>query len=255
MLFCCGRGTIVMTIYERPTKSLMTDWTKEALKPGQTFTKDEAARWFAQHYPKIKGSTVQMHVEVMSINNHLRKHYPNIKPGSGHDLFYKLGPDEFRLWKQDTDPDPCYKQDFDKQISNEDKAMVKATKGGEISLKEIVFGTREVAAKILELSRQSNDGFLTYEELWWSFLPDFSWSGNSSQKFVTQSLFRVIGYCVRYQLPIITVLVVRATDRRLSAEAVQNIYQKCKELGVETGPHPEAFVSDQIKRIIGRFSG
>ena len=64
-----------MTIYERPTKLLMADWAKEFLKPGQTFGKAEVARWFAQHYPKIKRTTVNMHVEGMSINNPVRKHH------------------------------------------------------------------------------------------------------------------------------------------------------------------------------------
>src|ERR1700687_4789613 len=132
------------------------------------------------------------------------------------------------------------------------------TEGGKYSRKEVLleqrrrspspFGTREVAAKIVELARESNDGFLTYGELWRSFRPDLPWSGHGTQQIVAQSLFRVIGYCVRHQLPIITVLVVRGTSRRLSAEAIQNIYNECKELGVETGPHPEAFVNDQIKK-------
>ena len=102
-----------MTIYERPAKSLLTDWAVENLRPGQTFIKDDAVRWFAQRYPKIKSATINAHVEIMATNNHLRKHYPSVKPGSGHDLFYKLGPNEFRLWKKDTDPNPRYKQDFE----------------------------------------------------------------------------------------------------------------------------------------------
>jgi hypothetical protein len=107
-----------VTIYERPTKSLMTDWAKATLKQGQTFTKDDAVRWFAQHYPKIKGSTVHVHVDVMSINSASRKHHSSIKAGSGHDLFYKLGPDEFRLRDQDTDPGPRYKKDFEEQATD-----------------------------------------------------------------------------------------------------------------------------------------
>jgi endonuclease len=67
----------------------MTDWARATLKPGQIFAQADAVRWFAQHYPKIKHSTINMHVEVMSINNRLRRHYPSIKLGSGHDLFFK----------------------------------------------------------------------------------------------------------------------------------------------------------------------
>jgi hypothetical protein len=134
----------------------------------------------------------------------------------------------------------------------------KQTEGGKYNLREILleqrrrspspFGTREVAAKILELAGNSNDGFVTYGELWRAFRPDSPWLGHGTQQIVARSLFRMIGYCVRHQLPIITVLVVRGASRRLSAEVVQNIYEKCKELGVETGPDRDAFVSDQIKK-------
>jgi hypothetical protein len=101
-----------MTIYHHPVKTLLTEWAGENLVPGQKFGKDDAARWFAQRYPKIKGATVNAHVEIMCVNNRLRKHYPNVKPGSGHDLFYKLGPDDYRLWNVNADPRPRYWTDF-----------------------------------------------------------------------------------------------------------------------------------------------
>jgi endonuclease len=56
-----------MSIYERPTKSLMVDWAKENLPPGQTFKKSAAMQWFAKEYPKIKSNTVNMHVEGMAV--------------------------------------------------------------------------------------------------------------------------------------------------------------------------------------------
>ncbi len=95
-----------MSIYERPTKSLMTDRAKEQLSQGQIFKKAEPVRWFAEHYPKIKSNTVDMHVEGMSVNNTVRKHHPSIKPGSGYDLFYKLGPTQFRLWVKESNLPP-----------------------------------------------------------------------------------------------------------------------------------------------------
>ena len=52
-----------------------------------------------------------MHIEGMSINNPNRKHHQNIKPGSGHDLFYKLGSDRYRLWNAETDGRPTYRGD------------------------------------------------------------------------------------------------------------------------------------------------
>jgi endonuclease len=86
----------------------MHEFAKERLKPGQIFEKKEAVDWFAQHYPNIKPTTVQMHVEGMAINSPVRKHHPNIKPGSGHDLFFKVARGEFRLWNKEVDPAPSY---------------------------------------------------------------------------------------------------------------------------------------------------
>jgi hypothetical protein len=94
----------------------MANWAKEHLLQGQTFEKSAAVQWFAKHYPRIKSNTINMHVEAMSVNNRTaRKCAPNIKPGSGHDLFYKVGPNQFRLWLRDTDPAPIYKEDIARQ--------------------------------------------------------------------------------------------------------------------------------------------
>jgi endonuclease len=117
-----------MQIYDRPTKSLMADWAKAHLSPGQTFGKAEPVKWFAQNYPKIKSNTVAMHVEGMSVNNLNRRHHPNIKPRSGYDLFFKLGPNQFRLWDAKTDPAPRYKDDIEKgEASGEVEVQTAAT--------------------------------------------------------------------------------------------------------------------------------
>jgi hypothetical protein len=98
-----------MPVYEKPTKTLMLDFAKEILKPGQAFDKRAAVDWFKTHYPEIRPTTVQMHVEGMAINSNTRKHHPSIKPGSGHDLFYKVAPGQFRLWNPTQDPTPIYR--------------------------------------------------------------------------------------------------------------------------------------------------
>jgi hypothetical protein len=110
--------------------------------PGQIFDKASVAKWFATHYPKIKRNTVHMHVEGMSVNNTVRKHHPSIRRGTGYDLFYKLGPDQFRLWNPETDPAPLYKQDIEKRnAENGDSAPVKA----EAEAEQDVEGAREFA--------------------------------------------------------------------------------------------------------------
>jgi endonuclease len=129
-----------MSIYERPAKALMADWAKEHLVRGQTFNKSAAVRWFAEHYPKIKRNTVGMHVEGMSINNPVRKHHSNIKPGSGHDLFYKIGSDQFRLWVPESDPAPLYLEDLEKPEPGEAEIVTTVEE-------QVVEAEREFAAE------------------------------------------------------------------------------------------------------------
>jgi hypothetical protein len=131
-----------MSIYERPTKSLMADWAQEHLSPGQIFKKSDVVRWFTEHYPKIKSNTVNMHVEGMSVNNPVRKHHSNIRLGSGHDLFYKLGPGQFRLWIRESDPIPLYKSDIEKQESDSTENVAPEGEEGEEPNTE---GAREFA--------------------------------------------------------------------------------------------------------------
>lgn len=102
-----------MPIYDKSTHELMHEFAKDKLKKDGIFSKQDAAAWFQQHYPKIKSNTVMMHVEGMSINSAQRKHHPHIRAGLGWDLFYKLGPRQFRLWDAETDPQPIYKADIE----------------------------------------------------------------------------------------------------------------------------------------------
>ena len=107
-----------MPIYEKPTRELMHEFAAQKLMPGQVFSPKDAIRWFAEHYPDIKSSTVQLHVAGMSVNNFTeRRHSPNIKPGKGWDLFFKLDLGKFRLWDPEKDPAPRYKADLEADIA------------------------------------------------------------------------------------------------------------------------------------------
>jgi RecB family endonuclease NucS len=108
-----------MAIYEKPTKTLMLEFVDNTLKPGQVFDKKNAVEWFKAHYPDIRPTTVHMHVEGMAINSTVRKHHPNIKPGSGHDLFFKVAPGKFRLWDKVADPDPLYRDQIKASVPAE----------------------------------------------------------------------------------------------------------------------------------------
>ena len=102
-----------MPIYKKPTKELMHEFAAQKLTSGQVFSRKDAVRWFAEHYPNIKSNTVGMHVEGMSVNSPSRRHHPSVKPNAGWDLFFKLGPSEFRLWDSEKDPVPRYKADIE----------------------------------------------------------------------------------------------------------------------------------------------
>jgi hypothetical protein len=130
------------------------------------------------------------------------------------------------------------------------------TEGGKYSLREILlekrrrkfsaFGVREVAAKIIELAALSDDGLVTYGDIWKAFRPDTPWEGHKTRRIVSDSLYRVIHYCVTNRLPILTVLVVQGSNRKLSSKAIENIFTECRELGVDVGLDPKAFVDKQI---------
>lgn len=110
-----------MSIYEKPAKALMQDFARDEINDGQTFAKVDATRWFARNYPKIKSNTVRIHVDVMAVNSLSRKHHQSIKPGSGHDLFFKLGRNSYRLWDPSNDPGPIYKKDLEAEEKARDE--------------------------------------------------------------------------------------------------------------------------------------
>jgi hypothetical protein len=132
------------------------------------------------------------------------------------------------------------------------------TEGGPWSLAELLMEQRRrirselptvgVARKIVELSSKSPDGLTTYKDIWSAFRPGEAWIGNKSQQTVASALARVVAYCVRNGLPILTVLVVQSASRRLSPEAVANIYNEARELGVPAGLDAGAFIEDQRAR-------
>jgi hypothetical protein len=131
------------------------------------------------------------------------------------------------------------------------------TEGGKYSLSEILlekkrrrpceFGVREVAAKIIELAAASEDGLVAYSDIWSAFRAD-PWTGHKSLTIISDALDRVIYYCVINDLPILTVLVVQKNTRTLSAEAIQNIYEACRDLGVDVGLDPRTFVKREMER-------
>lgn len=114
--------------------------------------------------------------------------------------------------------------------------------------KPVLFPPHQLANAIIRKSREASDSLVTYGELWKEFAPDQPWRGNNPRRIMADALYRVVGYCVDHDLPILTVLVVRANDRRLSPEAIANICHECRELGLQIGSDPERFIEHQKER-------
>lgn len=96
-----------MPIYAKPVRILMKDMADQfALQPGQSFTRQQALDWFADHYPKIKTGTIHCHLIRLSTNAATRFHY-NAKPLED-DMFFQLDGSHFRLYDPAHDPAPIH---------------------------------------------------------------------------------------------------------------------------------------------------
>lgn len=95
--------------YDKTIKQMMHDFVKDLqLSPGQRVTSSQILNWFHQKYPNVKESSVRGHLIAMSVNAKSRVHH-NVKPGSGHDLFYQIDSKTFRLYEERKDTTPIYK--------------------------------------------------------------------------------------------------------------------------------------------------
>lgn len=132
------------------------------------------------------------------------------------------------------------------------------TEGGNWSLADLLMEQRrriksdlppvEVARKIIEQASASTDGLTTYKDIWSAFRPGEDWIGNKSQQIVANGLARVVEYCVRNGLPILTVLVVQSGGRKLDPKAIANIYNDARELGLPVTGDMQAFIDDQREK-------
>lgn len=96
-----------MPIYDKPVRLLMKDMAESfALQSGQSFTRQQAIDWFAQHYPRVRPGTVHCHLIRLSTNAFTRLHY-SAKP-TEDDLFFQLDGGHFRLYDPAHDPAPIY---------------------------------------------------------------------------------------------------------------------------------------------------
>jgi endonuclease len=94
------------TLNEKPVRLLMHDMAVSlGLVPGQSFTREQAVQWFAEHYPNVKQGTVAAHLIRLSTNVPTRLQYSPRADGSD-DKFYKIDSSHFRLYEPGRDPTP-----------------------------------------------------------------------------------------------------------------------------------------------------
>lgn len=106
-LYALRENELTMPIYAKPVRLLMKDMVDAfALQPGQSFTRQQATDWFAQHYPKIKTGTIHCHLIRLSTNAPTRLHY-NAKPYED-DVFFQLDGSHFRLYDPARDRAPIH---------------------------------------------------------------------------------------------------------------------------------------------------
>ena len=94
------------TLNDKPVRLLTKDMiVSMGLKPGETFTRDQAVQWFAKHYPNVKPGTVAAHLIRQSTNVPTRLQY-SAKADGSDDLFFKIDSTHFRLYEQGRDTTP-----------------------------------------------------------------------------------------------------------------------------------------------------
>lgn len=91
---------------EKPVRLLMQDMVASmGIGPEDTFTREQAIKWFAEHYPNVKQGTVTAHLIRLSTNAPSRIQYSARADGSD-DKFFKIDSRSFRLYKPGQDPTP-----------------------------------------------------------------------------------------------------------------------------------------------------
>ena len=85
-----------MLLYDRPVAELMVEASAAF---SERFRPNVIVEWFAQHYPRVRASTVRAHVIGLTANDSSRRHYPGL--ARRQPLFFKSP----NGWLERFDPD------------------------------------------------------------------------------------------------------------------------------------------------------
>jgi hypothetical protein len=105
----------IIQTYDKPVRVLLLDMIADlASMPGLQFSKSDAVKWFAQHYPRIKQGTVEQHLVRFSTNAPSRLHHP-VRPDE--DLLFQIDGSLFRRYDPSSDPPPIHAKSTVRQES------------------------------------------------------------------------------------------------------------------------------------------
>jgi hypothetical protein len=105
------------------------------------------------------------------------------------------------------------------------------------------FDGRDLTRLILALSRNSQDQFVSYKDLWEHCYPNVGFKGNNRVKEIMRILGISANYCMNNRYPIVTSIVVRKGDRKNTDKAKKNMREAARMAGVQPLYNtPEEFV-------------
>lgn len=93
--------------YDRSVRALMQTFA-DGLAVGETFAASDVLTWFQARYPRVGRRTVRAMLESATANAPARASYPEVKPGTAYDLFWRGDFGRYRRFDPARDPPPVY---------------------------------------------------------------------------------------------------------------------------------------------------
>lgn len=151
-----------MSIYEKSTNQLLTEYIKANLNLGQVTDKDKIVNWFKNNYPKIKSNTVNCHIIKFTTNHKTRVHY---NAGPTNDLLFQLPDKSLRLYNKETDPAPIYVNNLENTDTTEEDEKEECTDTSQFAyeshLRDFLKNNLHVIEAGLKLYRDEEDETIT----------------------------------------------------------------------------------------------
>ena len=149
-----------MSIYEKSTNQLLTEFINENCKPGETLVKEEIINWFSQNYPKIKSNTVGCHIIKFTTNHRTRIHYG---ASPKFDMLFQLPDKRLRLYNPKSDPKPIYKKDEIIEEDSDEKTVAEDSSqfAYESHLRDYLVNNLHQIEPGLQLFRDEEDNTIT----------------------------------------------------------------------------------------------